>query len=112
MSVGPLPPAGNIAGAPQAQAASTDSSARKEGADQTRRNAAVQRADDAAGIGKTEEDSQAEDRDADGRLAWERRQSRRTAPDAGEAEDARAEGEVRKSIDPDGVCGNAIDFSA
>ena len=109
MSVGPLPPAGNLAGTPQAQSAGTDSQMRKEAADQTRQSASAQRADDASGIGKTEEDSQAEERDADGRMAWRRGQIPAESPDD-EAADAPLD--RLRSADPEGVRGNEIDFSA
>ena len=109
MSVGPLPPAGNLAGTPQAQSAGTDSHMRKEGADQARQSASAQRADDASGIGKTEEDSQAEERDADGRMAWQRPRAQARSPEEESTEDRP---DTPRSADPEGVRGNEIDFSA
>ncbi len=107
MSVGPLPPAGNFAGSPLAQGAGSESASRKEGSDQTRGNQLDARAAEAAGIGKTEEDSEAEDRDADGRLAWERRR------ESGQGEEQSSDDETPevRSADPEGVRGNRLDLS-
>ncbi len=72
MSVGPMGVPGSVAGSHLAQTRGTDlerTSQESEG--QARRAQSSQKAENAAGIGQTEEDHGAADRDADGRRPWE-----------------------------------------
>ena len=71
MSIGSLGIVGGLAGTPLTQRAAEIEKAERESADQAREAKAELRAEQAAGIGKTEEDSQAGERDADGRRPWE-----------------------------------------
>ena len=72
MSVGPTNIAGSLAGSPLAQSQGADvDRARQESSDQSRRVQSDPRAEQASGIGQTEDDSEAQDRDADGRRPWE-----------------------------------------
>lgn len=108
MSIGSLGIIGGISAAPQSQRNATADRAATEN---TRlQNAAVndQAAVDAAGIGKTEEDSQTtSERDADGRLDWQRRgkqpEQKPTAPDV-------AANEPVKSRDLTGDSGGTLDL--
>ena len=104
MSVGPLPPTGPLAGSPLAQGAASDAAAAKDGTDAERTARNEARAAEADGIGRTEEDAESQDRDADGRQVWQRRRASRDAaeepaePPAG-------------SRDPSGTCGRQLDLS-
>jgi len=71
MSIGSLGIVGGLAGTPLTQRAAEVERAERESADQARETKADQRAEQSAGIGQTEEDSQAGERDADGRRPWE-----------------------------------------
>lgn len=73
MSIGPLGGViGSAAGAPLSQTKGSETErAAREGAAQDNRVASEKHADAASGIGTTEEDQGAEDRDADGRRLWE-----------------------------------------
>lgn len=71
MSIGSLGIVGGLAGTPLSQRAAETDRAERETTEQTRRTQADDRAEQSAGIGQTEEDSGASDRDADGRRPWE-----------------------------------------
>ena len=71
MSISSLGLIGSLATSPvPLKGTETDKSVRGE-ADQAREIEAARQAEAAAGIGETEEDSQASERDADGRRPWE-----------------------------------------
>jgi hypothetical protein len=94
---------GSAAGAPLSQTtASTSGTAQKESAAVERRAAADEKAEQAGGIGQTEEDEQTDERDADGRRLWERSQH-----PASESDALRAERPVK---DPSGNAGNVLDL--
>jgi hypothetical protein len=108
MSIGSLGIIGGFSATPQSQRnASTDRAA----TDNNRQQAAAandQAAIDAAGIGKTEEDSQSEgDRDADGRLDWQRRGKQFETQAAAPTADA---SEPIKSRDLTGNSGGTLDL--
>ncbi len=108
MSIGSLGIIGGISATPQAQRnASTDRAA----TDNTRQQAAAandQSAVDAAGIGKTEGDSQTDsERDADGRLDWQRRGNKPETQATPATADA---SEPVKSRDLSGDSGGALDL--
>jgi hypothetical protein len=64
--------AGGVAGSPLAQTQGSDVDRTSQESDaQVRRAQANQKAERAEGIGQTEEDHEAADRDADGRRPWE-----------------------------------------
>ena len=71
MSIGSLGIIGGLAGTPLPQRAAETEKTQRDNADQSRVSQAAERAEQAAGIGQTEEDSQANERDADGRRPWE-----------------------------------------
>ena len=71
MSIGSLGIVGSLAGTPLAQKGPETDKVQKEATDRTRQTEADARAESAAGIGQTEEESQASERDADGRRPWE-----------------------------------------
>ena len=110
MNIGPMGTIGSVAGTPLSQTKGSD--VEKVAADteaQSRLSQAQQRAENAAGIGQTEEDSEANDRDADGRRIWETRQQ---APEDGPdmADDTPASDPPR-SKDPSGMSGTTLDLS-
>ena len=73
MSIGPLGHIAAAAGSPLAQQKGTDAQrVAQDQAAQSRETASSRQAAKAEGIGETEQDHQATDRDADGRRAWER----------------------------------------
>ncbi len=110
MSVGPLGGiAGSVAGSPLAQSKGSDvERAQQDAANQTRRNQANQKAENAAGIGEADgEDHETADRDADGRRLWE------APPDAASDDATAQEGRSEKAPpkDASGQRGNLLDLS-
>jgi hypothetical protein len=71
MNIGSLGIVGGLAGSPLSQRTAETDRAEREESDQAREAKTSQRAEQAAGIGQTEEDSGAQERDADGRRPWE-----------------------------------------
>jgi hypothetical protein len=109
MSVGPLGGiVGSAAGAPISQTAGSET-------ERTQRDASVQqrelntnqRAEQAAGIGTTEQDQETNERDADGRRPWEAPVDERGAA----TPDDTAETSPRQSKDATGQCGNQLDLT-
>jgi hypothetical protein len=68
-----------------------------------RRAAADQKAEEAGGIGQTEEDEQTDERGADGRRLWERSRRDQASPDGGTSSEP-------LSKDATGQAGNALDL--
>ena len=72
MSIGPLPPLVSAAGTSLAQVKGSDvERTQQDVTGHERRVVSGEKAENAAGIAATDEDSQTEDRDADGRRLWE-----------------------------------------
>jgi len=108
MSIGSLGIIGGLAGTQLPQRAAEVEKAQHEAADQTRAVQAEQRAEQAAGIGQTEEDSQASERDADGRRPWEERtKGKAQSPQPPSAEASPA---IHRAKDPTGACGGQLDL--
>ena len=73
MSIGPSGMIGSLAGSPRSQAKGTDTDrTQQDTSNQSRQVQADQKAENAAGIGETEQDEQTSERDADGRRLWEK----------------------------------------
>jgi len=80
---------GSAAGAPLSQTQGASAERARQEATATERTAeADRRAEGAAGIGRMEGDQQTNDRDADGRRAWEVAEEQRRQQDAAEEERA------------------------
>ena len=110
MSVGPLGMAGSVAGSHLAQTSGSDTDRAAQDATGSARKAATDlHAEKAAGIGETEQDEGAADRDADGRRLWEAGPDQENA--AKDASDTATPTEPRQSRDPTGQCGNTLDLS-
>ncbi len=108
MSMGPLGMIGSVAGTPLSQAKGTDADrAVDETAKQARAASTDQLAEKAAGIGQTEQDEEASDRDADGRRLWE--PGRQPAPQS--SADQEPDADPPPSKDPTGQSGNQLDLS-
>src|SRR5262245_40195720 len=105
MSIGSLGIIGGLAGTPLPQRAADSDKVQREAADQVRAAQAAERAEDAAGIGQTEEDSQASERDADGHRLWE--EPPRPVEEPAASPDAKQD--VRGK-DPTGTCGGQLDL--
>ena len=106
MSMGPLGMASSVAGGlPQARAADADKT-QQQASDQTRQANSSEKAEQAAGVGETEEDEQASDRDADGRRLWEGDPQADT-PDTEPPSDDK----TPQSRDPSGARGGNLDLS-
>jgi hypothetical protein len=108
MSIGSLGIVGSLAGSPLAQKAPEADKVQKDATDRTRQTDAELRAESAAGIGQTEEESQASERDADGRRPWEmpqRKQGDEPVPEVS------ADGGTTSAKDPSGDRGSLIDIS-
>lgn len=71
MSIESLGIISSLAGSPLAQKAPEADKLPKDATDRARQSDAETRAENAAGIGQMEEDSEASERDADGRRPWE-----------------------------------------
>ena len=109
MSVGPLGMIGSIAGSPLAQTKGADIDKNKaDAANQQRQTETSLQAEAAAGIGRTEEDAETSDRDADGRRVWELGGSPREDLDKDADEASSAPPQAK---DPTGECGNTLDLS-
>lgn len=109
MSVGPsLGLVSSVAATPLAQAKGSDLEKQKtDAAQKQRQDDSVEKAEAAAGIGKTEEESATSDRDADGRRPWEI-----GPPEHQSAGEAPAESNAPpRSKDPTGQCGQSLDLS-
>jgi len=106
MSVTPSGILGSLAGAPLAQRTGSDKDrTATDAANQARHAASEQKAEHAAGVGETAEDSGTEERDADGRRLWEDMRQR-----AGADED-RGDSRRPRPRDPSGESGGLIDLS-
>jgi hypothetical protein len=103
MSVGSLGGLiGSAAGVPLSQTSGSETERTgREGAAQQRALDGVERSEKAAGIGTTEQDQEASERDADGRRLWE-------APP-----DKKLDGDEhpRQSRDATGQCGTQLDLT-
>jgi hypothetical protein len=109
MSVGPLGGlVGSAAGAPISQTAGGETErTQRDAAVQSREAHAAERAERAAGIGTTEQDQEATERDADGRRLWEApAEKQKTA-----AADDPPANPSRQSKDATGQCGNHLDLT-
>jgi hypothetical protein len=96
MSVGSLGIAGGLAGTPLAQKTGVAvDRAKQDTAHAQRQTEATQRTADAAGIGQTHEEHEASERDADGRMPWERQD--RPADPSGSSD---VESTVRDASEP------------
>ena len=100
MSIGSTGITGSVAGSHLAQTQGSEvSRAQQESSDHARQAGSAERAEDASGIGQTEQDEETSDRDADGRRLWEA---------SAQSEDVAAEDEQtspRRSKDPSGQSG-------
>jgi len=106
MSIGSLGIVGGLAGTPLSQRAAEVEKTQQESVDQTRTSQAAERAEQAAGIGQTEEDSQAGERDADGRRPWEvQAKSKSQVPQSPPPVES-----VSRAKDPTGACGGQLDL--
>lgn len=95
---------GSAAGAPlsQTSGAAAERSQRDASAAQRHFDAAAQ-AEQAGGIGQTEEDEETDERDADGRRLWERGPQKSNSA-------AGAESDARQGKDTTGESGNVLDL--
>ncbi len=110
MSVGPSGMIGSFAGTPLAQSKGTDTErAQQDTADQTRQVQRDKQSENAAGIGQTEEDQQASERDADGRRLWEL--GSKDQQDQAGTDSSQQPARPPKSKDPTGQSGNQVDLS-
>ena len=107
MSIGSLGIVGSLAGTPLPQRAAEADKLQRETADQARAVQAADRAEQAAGIGETEEDSKTSERDADGRRPWE--QSPTAKKESQPPLDANVDPPGRAK-DPSGACGGKLDI--
>lgn len=110
MSMGPLGMIGSAAGAPAAQSHGSDvQRTQQDVAGQTRAAQMDQKAEQASGVGQTEQHEQANERDADGRRPWEL--GGRPAVDDAEAtgEPSGSTGPL-KAKDPSGLAGRHLDL--
>jgi hypothetical protein len=106
MSVGSLGGLiGSAAGVPLSQTGGSEAERTgRESVAQERAIDGAERSEKAAGIGTTEQDQEASDRDADGRRMWE------APPDKQQQEEAEAAAN-RKSRDTSGNCGTHLDLT-
>jgi hypothetical protein len=101
---------GSAAGAPVAQSQGTDvPRAQQDAAGQARETQMNQKAEQASGVGQTEQHEQANDRDADGRRPWEIGPRRPAAEESLAAELPAAES-PGGAKDPTGLAGRHLDL--
>ena len=84
--------------------------AQKDGAAQQRQVDGQEKSEKAAGVGTTDEDQQAGERDADGRRLWESQEKSKKKPGETDAEADSGEPQ-RLAKDPTGMSGNALDLT-
>src|SRR5438093_385554 len=106
MSIGSLGIVGGLAGTSLPQRAAEAEKTQRETIEQARAAQASEQAENAAGIGQTEEDSQTSERDADGRRLWEEQRRTKKKP----TEPAAAPWQAPLAKDPSGACGGNIDL--
>lgn len=106
MSIGSLGAISSLAAAPATQRTSDVEKTQAAAAEKARAGDAAQIAERAAGIGETQEESQAGERDADGRRLWEVNQQPKTAEQA--AADSAA---LSQAKDPTGAAGGQLDLT-
>ena len=107
MSIGSLGIVGSLAGTTLTQKAAEVDKTQRDAADAARQTDAAARAESAQGIGQTEEESEASDRDADGRRLWERQQKKKLADE----EAAASTPEETHAKDPEGISGGILDLT-
>ncbi len=106
MSVGPMGMAGSAAGSVYAQGHGSDvERTQQDEANHTRQSQSSEKAEQASGVGQTEEDEGANDRDADGRRLWE------APPEGPSAAEEQPPGDQPRSKDPTGQAGGNLDLS-
>jgi hypothetical protein len=109
MNVGPMGMIGSVAGSPLSQTRGADlEKATQDTSEQARTTRVAEQAEKASGIGQTEEDTESNDRDADGRRLWEAQpeQTGQTPTQGDGSEDSGP-----RSKDPTGASGNTLDVS-
>ena len=106
MSISSLGLIGSLATSPLPQKGTETDKAVRGAADQAREIEAARQAEAAAGIGQTEEDSQASERDADGRRLWEAPPEKREE----EGEPSTEASTTPHSKDPAGEAGGELDL--
>ena len=107
MSIGSLGIVGSLAGTALTQKVAELDKTQRDAADAARQNDAAARAESAEGIGQTEEESQAGERDADGRRLWERQNKKTPETDDSAASTPAA----ALAKDPEGISGGILDLT-
>lgn len=110
MSIGPLgAPLASVAGSPLAQTKGSEvERAGQETLNHQRRVGSDRQAEAASGIGQTDEDQQASDRDADGRRLWERPAEGETTTEEAASEEPPS---IRRGKDATRQTGNLLDLT-
>lgn len=109
MQIGSLGIVGGAAGIPMSQAKGEADRAREASAAREQKSVADAKADDAAGIGRTDgENHETNERDADGRRLWEAPPEAKTD---GENADDPANQSAPGAVDPTGTSGSQLDLS-
>ncbi|WP_425615003.1 hypothetical protein NA78x_004890 [Anatilimnocola sp. NA78] len=103
MSIGSLGSVGSFAASSATQRTSDTEKTQTASADKSRADSGVEMTEKAAGIGETQEDTGASDRDADGRRLWEVNPQQNVDP-----ETANLVPHVAK--DPTGAAGGELDL--
>ena len=106
MSIGSLGIVGSLAGTALTQKAAEVDKTQRDAADAARQTDAAARAESAQGIGQTEEESEASERDADGRRLWERQQKKPP-----EEEQTASTPPETHGKDPEGISGGILDLT-
>ena len=99
---------GSVAGTPMSQAKGTDTDKNaQDTVDQSRESKTAEKAEQAAGVGQTEQDEQASERDADGRRLWE------DTGDGSTTENTQEDSPQGSALskDPTGQSGTQLDLS-
>ena len=107
MSIGSLGIVGSLAGTALVQKSAEVDKTQRDAADAARKTEAAALAESAEGIGQTEEESQAGERDADGRRLWERQTKKPTEEEEAAASTAAA----ALAKDPAGISGGTLDLT-
>jgi hypothetical protein len=99
---------GSAAGAPLSQTSGSETErSQRDASAQARQTATDDSAEQAAGIGTTDEDQGTSERDADGRSFWKSNEDH----DKSEEEYSSEPSKERQSKDPTGISGSSLDLT-
>ena len=111
MSIGSLGVIGGLSATPLTQKTSDADRTQQANVQQHTQAISEQKAELAAGIGQTDSEHEASDRDADGRRLWEKEGREPAAQSTTAASESPSDAPTPRSIDPTGQSGGTLDLT-